>query len=78
MIEKNDLVTISLVMQLKVWEDLEVLVVEDSERGLQAAVAAGIRCVVIPRGLTRSSDFSKAHVVLNEIGEFRVLALSMV
>ena len=56
----------------------ECLVVEDSERGLQAAVAAGIRCVVIPRGLTRSSDFSKAYVVLNEIGEFRVLALSMV
>ena len=55
----------------------ECLVVEDSERGLQAAVAAGIRCVVIPRGLTRTSDFSKAYAVLNDIGEFEALALKM-
>ena len=56
----------------------ECLVVEDSERGLQAAVAAGIRCVVIPRGLTRTSDFSKACAVLNDINEFEALVLKMI
>ena len=55
----------------------ECLVVEDSERGLQAAVAAGIRCAVIPQGLTRTSDFSQAHVVLNDIGELALLALDL-
>ena len=33
---------------------------EDSERGLQAAVAAGIRCIVIPNDLTRGGDFRGA------------------
>jgi HAD superfamily hydrolase (TIGR01509 family) len=39
----------------------ECLVIEDSERGLRAAHAAGLRCWVIPSQLTEGSDFSLAE-----------------
>lgn len=39
----------------------ECLVIEDSERGLAAAHAAGIRCWVVPSGLTRSFSFARAE-----------------
>ena len=51
--------------------------VEDSERGLRAAVAAGLRCVVIPKGMTRASNFSKAYAVLDDINELAPLALTL-
>lgn len=47
----------------------ECLVVEDSERGLLAATRAGLRCVVIPRDMTRDSDFRNAYRVLHDITE---------
>ena len=40
------------------------LAVEDSERGLTAARAAGLRCLVIPNEITRSCTFQGATVVL--------------
>jgi HAD superfamily hydrolase (TIGR01509 family) len=43
------------------------IIVEDSERGLNAAKAAGIRCIVVPHNLTRGSDFSGAYRVLGSI-----------
>jgi HAD superfamily hydrolase (TIGR01509 family) len=42
----------------------DCLVIEDSERGLRAAKAAGLACWVIPSGLTHGSDFSAADAVL--------------
>lgn len=45
----------------------ECLVVEDSERGLSSAIAAGLRCVVIPDALTRGCDFSAAHRILDSV-----------
>lgn len=45
------------------------LVVEDSERGLAAAKAAGIRCIVVPNRLTRFGDFSGAYSVFRNIRE---------
>jgi HAD superfamily hydrolase (TIGR01509 family) len=42
----------------------ECIVVEDSERGCQAAVAAGIRCVVVPNDLTRGGAFSGSWKIL--------------
>jgi len=45
------------------------LVVEDTERGLEAAVAAGMRCVVVPHALTRRGDFRRAHGVLDSLSE---------
>jgi HAD superfamily hydrolase (TIGR01509 family) len=44
------------------------LVIEDSERGLQAAKAAGLRCWVIPSGFTKTGRFDAADAVLSDLG----------
>jgi HAD superfamily hydrolase (TIGR01509 family) len=41
------------------------VVIEDSARGLRAAVAAGIACVVIPTEWTGGSDFDSATGILD-------------
>jgi HAD superfamily hydrolase (TIGR01509 family) len=43
--------------------------VEDSERGLTAATCAGLRCLVVPTGLTRGGRFERAHRVLESVKE---------
>ena len=43
------------------------LVIEDSERGLRAAKAAGLACWVIPSGLTVAGDFAAADAVLPDL-----------
>lgn len=45
------------------------VVVEDSVRGLQAAVAAGMHCLAIPHALTAGGDFGAAAAVLSCIRE---------
>lgn len=45
----------------------EAIVVEDTERGLRSAVAAGIDCVIVENDFTRSHDFSRAKHVLGKI-----------
>ena len=45
------------------------LVVEDSQRGLESAVAAGLKCLVIPGHLNRQSNFSSARAILEGIAE---------
>lgn len=45
------------------------VVVEDSERGLQSAQAAGLRCLVIPSGMTLGGDFTGAAAILNSVRE---------
>lgn len=47
----------------------ECLVVEDSERGLTAAIEAGIRCIVVPNEFTRGSNFAGAEKVLKSVKE---------
>jgi len=47
----------------------ECLVVEDSQRGLQSAVAAGIDCVVVYNAFTASHDFTGATHLLDSIDE---------
>ena len=47
----------------------ECLVIEDSERGLRAARAAGLACWVIPTALTRGSDFRAADRVLGAVAD---------
>jgi HAD superfamily hydrolase (TIGR01509 family) len=53
----------------------ECLVIEDSERGLRAARAAGIPCWVIPSGLTHGSDFTAADAVLPDLDAATALLL---
>ena len=50
-------------------EPHECLVIEDSERGLASAKAAGLRCVVVPSRLTTGRPFAAAHCVLGNIRE---------
>jgi HAD superfamily hydrolase (TIGR01509 family) len=45
----------------------ECVAIEDSERGLHAATAAGIRCIVIPTPMTRGGDFGAACAVVDRI-----------
>ena len=47
----------------------ECIAIEDSERGLISATGAGLKCIVIPRGLTRSQKFEGAYKVLKSIRE---------
>ena len=47
----------------------ECLAVEDSERGLISAKAAGINCWIIPNHMTQNGDFSDADRVLDRISE---------
>ncbi|MGE5862018.1 MAG: HAD family hydrolase [Ignavibacteria bacterium] len=47
----------------------ECIVIEDSERGLLAASAAGLKCIVIPTGLTRNGNFKNAFMILKNIKE---------
>jgi HAD superfamily hydrolase (TIGR01509 family) len=39
------------------------IAIEDTERGLRSATGAGLRCIVVPRELTKDQDFSKAFAV---------------
>lgn len=59
---------------LKAWKQSGLpkeacLVIEDTERGLTAAKAAGLTCFVIPNELSKNNDFSKADRVLKNVEE---------
>ena len=59
---------------LKCAEKLEVdpknpLVIEDSNYGVQAAKAAGMKCIAIPCGPTKGQDHSQADLVLKSATE---------
>ncbi|MBW2660039.1 MAG: HAD family hydrolase [Deltaproteobacteria bacterium] len=47
----------------------ECLIIEDSERGLAAANAAGIHCIIVPNKLTLNCDFTGAWRVVDNIRE---------
>ena len=49
----------------------QALVVEDSERGLRAAVAAGIDCAVVEHPFMAGQDFSAARFRLSALGDLR-------
>lgn len=50
-------------------EPSQALVVEDSARGLGAAVAAGIDCAVVAHPFTATQDFSSARYRIDNLGE---------
>lgn len=47
----------------------ETVAIEDSERGLAAARAAGVPCWILPTALTRGGDFTGAARILSRITE---------
>ncbi len=47
----------------------EAVAIEDTERGLRSAVAAGIDCIIVENAFTRRHDFSGATRVLKSIAE---------
>lgn len=49
----------------------EALVIEDSGRGLQSAVAAGIDCVIIENEFVKTHDFSGAASIVKSIDDLR-------
>ena len=51
----------------------QALVIEDSERGLRSAVAAGIDCAVVEYAFTASQDFSKATYRIKNLSYLVVL-----
>jgi HAD superfamily hydrolase (TIGR01509 family) len=50
-------------------EKNKCLVIEDNERGLRAAKAAGLTCFVVPNELSRENDLSDADRVLGQLTE---------
>ncbi len=56
----------------------ECIIVEDSARGLAAANAADIRCLVVPNRLTRNGDFSQAYRVVNNVREVGDIILNLI
>jgi HAD superfamily hydrolase (TIGR01509 family) len=47
----------------------DAIVVEDSRNGLEAATAAGLRCLVTVNSYTGAEDFSEAALVVTSLGE---------
>lgn len=54
----------------------ESLVVEDSSRGLQSAVAAGIDCAVVHNDFTSGHDFSQARHRIETLAELKGIILA--
>jgi len=56
----------------------ETLVVEDSSRGLNSAVAAGIDCAIVYNDFTKSHDFSQASYRIETLIELKNIILNSV
>ncbi|OVE76805.1 hypothetical protein BVX98_04630 [bacterium F11] len=56
----------------------DCMVVEDSERGVIAAKAAGLKCVAIPHALSERGDFSGADYVCRDFGEVKKVILGWI
>ncbi len=55
----------------------ETLVVEDSSRGLNSAVAAGIDCAIVYNDFTKSHDFSQANYRIATLIELKDIILNV-
>jgi HAD superfamily hydrolase (TIGR01509 family) len=51
----------------------EAIIVEDSERGLRSAVAAGIECIIVKNDFTASHDFTTATHRIDTLKELQPL-----
>lgn len=50
----------------------KALAIEDSRNGMLAAKRAGMRCLVVPNGMTHGMDFAEADWVVKSLQDFRV------
>lgn len=57
-------------------EPAEAVAIEDSPHGVEAALAAGLRCVAVPGPLTLGMDFQAAHLRVASIAELTVAGLA--
>ncbi|KAB8192178.1 HAD-IA family hydrolase [Nonomuraea phyllanthi] len=55
----------------------ETLVVEDSSRGLNSAVAAGIDCAVVHNDFTKSHDFAQATHRIETLAELKDIIIDV-
>ncbi len=55
----------------------ETLVVEDSSRGLNSAVAAGIECAVVHNDFTKAQDFSQAKYRISTLNDLKDIVLGI-
>lgn len=53
----------------------DILVVEDSSRGLHSAVAAGLDCAIVANDFTKSGDFTEATYRIGELADLRDIIL---
>lgn len=58
-----------LALKMSGFEPQECIIIEDSERGLEAAKSANIDCIVIPTKLTESCKFPGSAARLNSIAK---------
>jgi HAD superfamily hydrolase (TIGR01509 family) len=49
------------------------LAIEDTERGLRSATAAGMSCIAIPNELSNTGNFEDAHAILDSMHELTSL-----
>jgi HAD superfamily hydrolase (TIGR01509 family) len=56
----------------------ECLVIEDTQRGLQAALDAGLRCIVVPNRLAPENTYSGAYRILADLKQVREFLLQEV
>ena len=54
----------------------ETLVVEDSSRGLNSAVAAGLDCAIVHSDFTQAQDFSRAVYRIENLAELKDIILT--
>ncbi len=47
----------------------QCVVIEDAEKGVPAAYAAGMKCIAVPNAHTADNDFSKATLVVDSLEE---------
>jgi beta-phosphoglucomutase-like phosphatase (HAD superfamily) len=55
----------------------ETLVVEDSLRGLNSAVAAGIDCAIVYNEFSKAQDFSQASYHIDTLAGLKDIVLSV-
>jgi len=74
--EKPDPEPYLLALEITKSDPNTCLVIEDTERGVCAAKAAGLTCFAIPNDLSEENDFSAADKVLKSIRELPGIIMS--